>query len=288
MNCSPADARPSAEAGAPAGSRPLITLPAVRLLRRALRFLLGAPLALLLAGGPARAAVSIPAVPPDYVVDLAGVIDEAAEQRLDGALRELEQKTTAQVVVLTVDTLDGQAIESFTLDLAHNRWRLGQKGKDNGVLIAVAVQERRYRFEVGYGLEGVLPDSAVGSMGRELLVPALRRGDYAGGLSAVTLAIAGQIAAGAGVELQGVPARVYRPAGARRGQGAPPGPLAKALGLLVLVGLVVLFIKNPRLLILLMMMSQGGGRSSGWSGGGGGFGGGGGGGFGGGGSSGSW
>lgn len=287
MNCPAADARPFADAGSPSASRTLSTFPGSRFLRRALRSLLCAPLLLLAVAAPA--AVPIPAVPPDYVVDLAGVIDDASEQRLNAALRELEQKTTAQVVVLTVDTLGGEAIESFTLDLAHNRWRLGQKGKDNGVLIAVAVQERRYRLEVGYGLEGVLPDSAVGSMGRELLVPALRRGDYAGGLGAVTLAVAGTIASSAGVELQGVPARAYRAAGGRRGQAAPPSPLAKGLGLLVLVGLVFLFIKHPRLLILLMMMSQGGGRSSGWSGGGGGgFGGGGGGGFGGGGSSGSW
>jgi uncharacterized protein len=217
---------------------------------------------------------------------LVGVIDDAAEQRLNAALRELETKTTAQLVVLTLDSLGGEPIDSFSIDLAHNRWQLGRKGKDNGLLFTLAVRDRVYRIEVGYGLESVLPDSAVGSLGRELLVPALRRGDYAGGITALTFALAGEIAGAAGVQLQRAPAQRDR-SRASRGRGAPPGPLAKAIGLLFLLVLVYLFIRHPRLLILLMMMSQGGGHGRGWSGGGG-FGGGGGGGFGGGGASGRW
>jgi uncharacterized protein len=212
-----------------------------------------------------------------------------ARARVGAALAELERATTAQVVVLTLTSLDGEAIEAFSVDLAHNRWKLGRKGKDNGVLITVAVADRRYRIEVGYGLEGVLPDSLVGSIGRERLVPAFRRGDFGAGIEEAAVDIAARIAAEAGVQLPGVPAAGVPPASGGSGRApAPPSPLMMLLTALVLVALVVLFIKNPGLFIWLLLSSRGGGRGGWGGGGGGGFGGGGGGGFGGGGSSGSW
>src|SRR5512137_1433480 len=102
------------------------------------RSLCAAVLAIFLLALPA-AAVSppIPATPQNYVVDLAGVVDDASEGRLNALLRELEQRTTAQVLVLTVRSLEGESLEAFSLDVAHNRWKLGQKGKDNGVLITL-------------------------------------------------------------------------------------------------------------------------------------------------------
>ncbi|HEY5998900.1 MAG TPA: TPM domain-containing protein [bacterium] len=228
----------------------------------------------------------LPATPPDYVVDLAGVIDAAAAARLSALLRGLEERTGAQVLVLTVRSLEGESLEDFSLDVAHNRWKLGQKGKDNGVLITLALQERRYRIEVGYGLEAVLPDSAVGSIGRELLVPAFRAGDYGGGLVAAAGEIAARIAQAAGAQLPEAPGVARAPA-ARGRAGQRAGPLQVAF--MVLAGIVFLWllIRHPQLLIWLLLTSRGGGRGS-WGGGGGGFGGGGGGGFGGGGSSGSW
>jgi uncharacterized protein len=235
----------------------------------------------------------IPQTPHRYVVDLAGIIDDSVENRLDGYLQELEQKTTAQFVVLTVQSLDGEAIEDFSLSVAHDRWRLGQKGKDNGVLLVVAYKDRKYRFEVGYGLEGILPDSLVGSIGRTYLVPNFRKGDYSQGIFTAALAVISQIASNAGVEITGMPQlKVQRSArGTRRGGGIA-GTL---FSLLFLIAAIVLFIKNPRLFLLfLFASSMGGGRRS-WGGGGGfgnggfgSFGGGGGGGFGGGGASGGW
>ena len=112
--------------------------------------------------------------PANYVVDLAGLIDPQTEADLNHNLRELEDKTTAQLVVLTIDSLEGEPIEKFSLRTAE-KWALGQKGKDNGVLVTVAVQDRKYRIEVGYGLEAVLPDSLVGSIGRQQLVPYFRQ-----------------------------------------------------------------------------------------------------------------
>jgi len=226
----------------------------------------------------------VPASPPNYMVDLAGIIDDGVEIRMNSMLRELQQQTTAQVVVLTLPTLDGESLEAFSIDLAHNRWKLGQKGKDNGVLLTLAMQERKYRIEVGYGLEGVLPDSLVGSLGRQVLVPAFRAGDFGGGIAAMAGELAARVAAASGVTLSGAPPVAVR----RPGRSAEkPGPLATVLALLLIPLFIYLLIRHPRLLILMLLASRGGSRGS-WGGGGGGFGGGGGGGFGGGGSSGSW
>ncbi len=231
-----------------------------------------------------------PANPREYVTDLAGVMDDTSKARLNALLQELDQKTTAQVLVLTVQSLDGQDIEGFSINMAE-RWKLGQKGKDNGALLVVAVQDRKYRFEIGYGLESVLPDSMVGTIGREYLVPYFRKGDYGTGIYSAMVAVAGAIASNADVELSGMPA-ISRPPAEQTG-----GPGMFNLVLFGLFGVValILFVTHPRQCFLILLMSQMGGGRGGWSGGGGGFGsggggfgGGGGGGFGGGGASGGW
>lgn len=142
--------------------------------------------------------------PTRYVEDRAGVLDPVTENRLLGYLQELEQKTTAQFIVLTVPTTDGVPIEQFALRLAE-RWKLGQKGKDNGLLLVVAVKDRKYRFETGYGLEGPLPDSFLGSVGRNNFVPHFRRGDYSKGIEQGVRAILSELAKHYHVELSGVP-----------------------------------------------------------------------------------
>lgn len=232
--------------------------------------------------------ISVPDRPSAYVVDLAGVINDNVEVTLNGYLRELEEKTTSQMVVLSIDSLEGESIEDLSINIAHDKWKLGQKGKDNGVLLLIAIQERKYRIEVGYGLEGVLPDSLAGSIGRQYLVPYFKKGDYSTGILTAALAVISEIASNAGVEITGMPAIKYRsPSSVKRGN---PSLGSKILSIIFVIGLIYMFIRHPRLLLLLVMMSMmGGGRRSGWGGGGGGgFGGGGGGGFGGGGASGGW
>ncbi len=149
-------------------------------------------------------AISIPEKPDEYVVDLAGIVDSYKESRLNAYLKELEQKTSAQFVVLTVETLDGILIEEFSLQVAEN-WQLGQKDKDNGIILVIAMKERKYRFEVGYGLEGILPDAKVGSIGREHIVPHFKEGRYTEGVSSATLETAITIAKKHGVVLSGMP-----------------------------------------------------------------------------------
>ncbi|GAB4535058.1 MAG: hypothetical protein Fur0020_02150 [Thermodesulfovibrionia bacterium] len=235
-------------------------------------------------------------MPPDYVVDLAGIIHDDIERQLNAYLKELEEKTTAQVVILTIKSLDGEDIEGFSLRTAE-RWRLGKKGKDNGILITIAVEDRRYRFEVGYGLEGILPDSLVGSIGRQYLVPYFRKGDYSSGILYATLAVIKEIASHEGVELKGMPG--LKPEGTERDSS---GTRVRRIGffevvffIFITAVLICLFVRYPHLCLLFLLSS--GGRRGGWyggSGGGfggggfGGFGGGGGGGFGGGGASGRW
>ncbi len=233
--------------------------------------------------------LELPPTPPDPVVDLAGIINDAVKARMDQYLRQLKEKTTAQVAVLTIPSLQGQSIEDFSITVAHDKWQLGQKGKDNGVLLVVAVKERKYRIEVGYGLEGLLPDSLVGSIGRQYLVPYFRKGDYSSGIYAAVAVIANKIAAEAGVQIDDLPPVVKTSPAEKKRPAA--GPFSKIVSLLIFLVLFVIFIRNPRsFLVLLLLSSMGGGRwggGGGFGGGGGGFGGGGGG-FGGGGASGGW
>ena len=155
----------------------------------------------------------LPDNPPGHVVDLARVIPSRQQQELEGLLTALEQKTTAQMVILTIESLDGPDINSFSLQTAE-KWKIGQKKKDNGLLFVVAIRDRKYRFEVGYGLESVLPDSLLGSLGRRVLVPYFRQGQYGRGISAATGEIVQILARHYGVTLAGaehlVPVRKQR------------------------------------------------------------------------------
>jgi len=167
-----------------------------------------------------------PAVPRDYVTDLAGIIRSDTKNRLNASLQELERKTSAQVLVLTVQSLDGQSIEEFSFN-TKEKWRLGQKRKDNGMLIVVAVQDRKYHFATGYGLENILPDSLLGSIGREYLIPYFRQDDYSTGIASATTAIMRIIAKHEGVQLTDVPGIAARRT--EKEQGVPLNTIMLAL-----------------------------------------------------------
>lgn len=141
-------------------------------------------------------------MPASYVVDDAGIIDQNARSALAGRLHELEQKTGVQMIVLTVQTTDGIPIEEYAVNKA-TEWKLGQKGKDNGLLFVVALKDRKYRIETGYGLESVVPDSLAGTIGRQYLVPAFRRGAYGEGIANASGALSEVIARSQGVTLGG-------------------------------------------------------------------------------------
>ena len=147
----------------------------------------------------------IPEKLESYVVDLADIIDNSSEYKLNQYLRELKQKTTAQLAILTIKSLEGESIENLSITVAHDRWKLGEKGKDNGVLLLISIKDRKYRIEVGYGLRGVIPDSLAGSIGRDYLVPFFSKGEYSKGVYVTALALANEIAADSGVKITGMP-----------------------------------------------------------------------------------
>jgi uncharacterized protein len=196
------------------------------------------------------------------------------------------------MAILTIKSLEGQNIEEFAINIAHDKWKLGQKGKDNGLLFLIAVNDRKYRIEVGYGLEGLLPDSLVGGIGRQYLVPNFRSGDYSKGIYAAAVVIANKIATDAGVKISGLP--TPRKIDPEKNRKSGTSFIGKIFSLLFFLIIFIVFIRNPRSFLALLLLSSMGGRKGPWGGSGGGFGGGfgsfggGGGGFGGGGASGSW
>ncbi len=145
-----------------------------------------------------------PSKPAYYVTDNAGMIDAQTRQTLNGYLQELEQKTGAQFVVVTVDTLGSETKESFALAIAE-KWKIGRKGKDDGLVFLLAKADRKYRIEVGYGLEGLLPDGLTGQLARELLVPQMRKGNSSKGIADVVIAITEIIAKDKNVTITGMP-----------------------------------------------------------------------------------
>ncbi len=142
--------------------------------------------------------------PGTYVVDTAHVLTEDARQSLENLLSELQRATTAQVKVLTVPNLDGEDIFSFA-QRQFTLWKLGEKKKNNGALIVLAVADRKVRIHTGYGLEGALPDSWIGSLSREIAADYFRQGKYSDGLYRLTVAVVNQIADDAGVKIAGAP-----------------------------------------------------------------------------------
>lgn len=207
--------------------------------------------------------------PSGYVNDFAGVMGSQADP-VESLLTELDQKTGAQVALVTVDSLEGGDINDFATRL-FERWGIGSADQDMGVLIVAAIRDRRVWIEVGYGLEGLIPDGRAGRILDESVIPYFAQEDYASGLTAGAVSIATLIAGDAGVELTGVGAAQVGPPVRQR------NPLGGIVGLIIILLLIPIVWRNPWLLLLLMSSGRGGR----FGGGGGGFGRGSGGGFGG-------
>ncbi|MBV9572424.1 MAG: TPM domain-containing protein [Acidobacteriales bacterium] len=245
--------------------------------------------ALLLAAPALRADPIAQLHATDYVNDFAHVLDQTAIAKLDNICQQVDQKAHAQIAIVTVNSLDGSDIESYAADL-FKKWGVGGKSSNRGVLILLVPQEHKYRIEVGYGLEPILPDGKVGGFGREA-VPQLKQGDYSGAVSLMTLRVANVIAQDAGVSLTDAeppPEPIAAPA-----PGMPVGMVI----FLAVIFMILLFTRFGRMMLFGMLLGgRGGFGGGGWSGsggfggggGGGGFGGFGGGSSGGGGASGSW
>ncbi|MCX8022417.1 MAG: TPM domain-containing protein [Syntrophorhabdaceae bacterium] len=124
-------------------------------------------------------------VPPlkGYVNDYANMISPRVRAKLEGELREFERTDSTQFVILTIPSLMGEALEDYSMKVAET-WKIGQKGKDNGIILLVANKERKIRIEVGRGLEGRLTDLAAGRVIDLVMKPMFKRGDFDGGFTA--------------------------------------------------------------------------------------------------------
>lgn len=151
-------------------------------------------LTLLSAGSPRAADVTLPR-PQGYVTDDAGVIDHRTRDRLHELIAATERATSAEIAILTVTSTAPLDIFEFSIRVFDD-WKIGKKGKNNGVLFVVAVTERRMRITVGYGLEAVLPDAELARLRDLVVAPYFREGRYAPGIlagtEAITLALARQ------------------------------------------------------------------------------------------------
>jgi uncharacterized protein len=141
--------------------------------------------------------------------DFAGIVDPASADSIEALAVELREKTGAQLAVVTVKDLGGESIDPVAVEL-FQQWRIGGKGKDDGVLILLAHAERRVRIEVGYGLEGILPDGRCGSIIRLVMGPDLHADRFGAGVQRGAEAVANVIARDRGVTLD------------RRGRGVAP------------------------------------------------------------------
>ncbi|MEW6509496.1 MAG: TPM domain-containing protein [Bacteroidota bacterium] len=132
------------------------------------------------------------------VNDYAGILSAESTAHLNELLKAHEDSTSNQVVILTIPSLEGEDLESFSIRVV-DQWKLGQKGKDNGVLLLVSRDDRKVRIEVGRGLEGDLPDITCGLIIRREIIPRFKEGDYdagvAGGVTAILAAIRGSYSA---------------------------------------------------------------------------------------------
>jgi len=146
-----------------------------------------------------------PVEPKGYVTDNARALTPETSQKIESILATLERQTSAEVAVVTVPSLEGNNIEEYAVEL-FKKLGLGKKGKDNGVLFLIAPAEKKLRIEVGYGLEGIIPDGVAGRIIRDNVVPFFRQGDMDHGIYNGTLAVAQIIAKDAGVNFSLPPA----------------------------------------------------------------------------------
>ena len=198
---------------------------------------------------------------PGYVFDFARVVNSPDRTAIEQTLRQVEFSTGAEVKVVTLPSLRGGDVEDFANRL-FERWGIGKKDKDNGVLILAAIEDRTMRIEVGYGLEPVITDAAAGRIRDQFMLPAFRQGNYSAGLRAGAEAVAAAIG---GKTMTTTPPSREEP---------DEGPLDMVVRLFITIVIVIFVIRHPFLALVLLGGGRGG-RSYGGGFGGGGFGGGG-------------
>ncbi|MBN2568400.1 MAG: TPM domain-containing protein [Deltaproteobacteria bacterium] len=208
--------------------------------------------------------------PVGAINDFAGVIPEKYKQTIENVAREVLDKTGIAVVVATLKDIDGNDPADYANRL-YEAWGIGKKGEDRGVLILLALKERRVRIEVGYGFEGTLTDGMSGEILDKYVVPLLKKGDYGGGIFNAVIAVSSIAAKDAGVSLTAIPGNQVKQ------RETPKINLFSLIIFFIILSLLLGTRQGRRILpliiIMLLMGGRGGGSSSGFGGFGGGFGG---------------
>lgn len=201
--------------------------------------------------------------PTGAVNDFAGVLSAGSAARMEALATEILQKTGTAVVVGTFKSLDGDDPDQFANEL-YEAWGIGKKGEDKGVLIMLALQERRVRIETGFGVEGVLPDGLVGSILDRYVVPLLKQNRFEEGLLNAMAATGQVLAKDAGTEITGMQIAPAQ----RSSSGRRASPLS-LLPFLIIFVILMCTRSGRRMLPLLLLMGLSGGRGGGGFGGGG-------------------
>ena len=223
---------------------------------------------------PVSAEPRIPPVPTRdiYAQDYGKVLSKETINKINRLSTELQSRTKAQVAVVTIPSLDGEAIEEYSLAL-FRKWGIGDRKKNNGVLILVAVAEKKSRIEIGYGLEGALPDAKTGRIQDESMRPAIEAGDFNAALMNGYLTVFQEVAKEYNFQIKAQPRSSPRQRDVSSGWDALPWWMKLVIGagliLLLLIDWFVLGGFFTRLFFILASSGRGGGGS-----GGGGFGGG--------------
>ncbi|WLR53699.1 TPM domain-containing protein [Mesobacillus subterraneus] len=215
----------------------------------------------LLPAGAIAAPNEIPAPVGDiYVQDFANVLSENEEIQLKNIGRSIEDQTTSQIAVLTVESIGESSIEEYSVE-AYRKFGLGTQENDNGVLLVIAMQEKKIRIEVGYGLEGIIPDGKAGRILDEFAIPHLQNGQPSLAVMNAYQALANEVS---GTNEFGT---------APRDAQQQDLPIPSWLLIIIVIGVVVLdfmFFGGTLTYLLLSIISRGGGGGGGPRGGGGG------------------
>jgi uncharacterized protein len=174
--------------------------------------------------------------PTDYVSDNAHVLSPMAIERIDRICKQIDTEAKAQIAVVTVKSLDGDDSADYATRV-YERFKIGAKGTDRGLLILLAVDDRKWSFKTGYGLEGILPDGKTGDMGRAM-VPYLRSSDYDGAILTGVTEASQVIAQDAKISLgdEGVAPPVGTPS------SSIPLSTAKKIKIIIIIIFVIIFI----------------------------------------------
>ncbi len=157
----------------------------------------------------AAESMPIPSRGQDYVNDFAKLLDNSDKLIITKFAVELEKKTTAQIAVVTIKTTQPETIEGFSVRL-FDKWKIGQKGKDNGVLLLMAVDDRKAWITTGYGMEGAIPDIIANKIVQDVMIPYFKRGQYSKGVTNGAIAIISLVAKEYDIEITGQETQVYQ------------------------------------------------------------------------------